>query len=221
MEKINFSVNKTVKPPPKRRRLFINRKSGAKERLEIVKWAATNGCDAMVVPLGEKISDKTDYIKLAKRYELLIEAGGCDFHLLLPRRLFLFNSDLFRMDQGKRNPKPHFCPTNPKTLSLIYENAGKLFSGYQSLVSPPRIFHLFPEKGLENIWCACPACRAFSAAEQNLLAVNSAADALANIDPDAWLSYLDLTKEPEISQSHNIGVKPRKNVFAIPSETRR
>jgi len=197
--------------PADRKRLFIDRKSGKREIVEIVKWAANDNYDALVFPLGKKLTEKTGYIKLAKRYDLLIEGGGCDFSLLVPKRLFFFHRDLFRMEHGRRKPYPHFCPTNPETISIITENAANLFAAYLPLVSVPRVFHLFPEKGRENIWCACPACRAFSPAEQNMIIVNSAADALAKLDPDARLSFLDLGAGAETLQSH--AVSPRKNMF--------
>ena len=214
MNKIDFSKKKAANLPPDRKRLFVDRKSGAKERVEIVKWAANNGYDALVFPLGEKLTEKTEYIKLAKRYELIIEAGGCDLSLLLPKRLFLFHRELFRMEQGKRKPAPHFCATNPETISIIFENAQNLFARYLPVVTAPRIYHLLPDKGKENIWCACPACRAFSHVEQYIIAVNSAADALAEIDPDAWLSFMDFGSR-DIVQSHCVGVMPRGNMFGI------
>ncbi|MDR1575636.1 MAG: hypothetical protein LBS37_06485, partial [Treponema sp.] len=53
------------------------------------------------------------------------------------------------------------------------------------------VFHLWPDQGHEKTWCACPDCRAFSPLEQNRIAVNSAADVLADLDPRARLSYLE------------------------------
>jgi hypothetical protein len=81
-------------------------------------------------------------------------------------------------------------------------------------VTIPRIFHLLPDEKYENTWCACPACRAFSPAEQNIIAVNSAADALAALDPDARISFLDYNNEPEKAT-----VPPRKNMFCLMNVT--
>ena len=193
-----------------RKRLFIDRKTSSRQRIENIKWAASNGYDAVVFSLGEKLNANSKCIKLAKRYELEIEAGGCDLSLLLLRRLFFFHRDLFRMEQGKRKLTHHFCPTNPKTIAIIAERAGYLLARSMPLVTVPRIFHLLPDKGHENSWCACPACRAFSLEEQNIIAVNTAADVLARLDPDAKISFYDYETEPEVK-----GVAPRKNVFRL------
>ena len=184
--------------------------------MEIIKWAASNGYDAVVFPLGEKINPKNEYIKLANHYDLKIEAGGRELSLLVPRKLFLLHSDLFRMEQGARTVKHHFCPTNHKSITIIAEQAGELFAGFMNVVSVPRVFHLLPDEGFENLWCACPACRAFSPAEQNIIAVNSAADALERLAPDARLSFLDLDNGlSEKPPADNRGIVPRKNMFGL------
>jgi hypothetical protein len=193
-----------------RKRIFIDRKTGTKQRTDIIKWAAQHNYDTIVIPLNEKISAKKIYIKLAKKYELNIEAGGHELSLLLPRRLFMFHSGLFRMEQGRRKSRRHFCPTNPKTTAIIAKQAAKLFSQSMQTVTEPRIFHLLPDQGHESIWCSCPACRAFSPAEQNIIAVNCAADALAKIDPEALLSYIEFEATPVAP-----GVVPRKNMFVL------
>jgi len=199
-----------------RKRLFVDTKSGKKDRIETIKWAAQNNYDTLVFPLAECFSGlHREYVKLIKKYELTIEAGGRELSLLLPRKLFMFHSDLFRMEQGKRKKKHHFCPTNPKTTAIITENAQKLFSCSMQIVTPKRVFHLLPDEGHETTWCACPACRAFSPAEQNIIAVNSAADVLAKLDPDARISFLDLNNEPE-----KAGITPRKNMFKLTNVTK-
>ncbi|MDR0301546.1 MAG: hypothetical protein LBI04_04435, partial [Treponema sp.] len=160
-----------------RKRLFLNTKAGKKDRIETIKWAAQNNYDTLVFPLLECYAGlHREYIKLIKRYELTIEAGGRELSLLVPRKLFMFNHDLFRMEQGRRKKKYHFCPTNPKTTAIIKENAQILFSRCLQTVTPRRVFHLLPDDGHENTWCACPACRAFTPAEQHIIAANSAAD---------------------------------------------
>lgn len=197
-----------------RKRLFIDKKTGAKERLKVIKWAAENKYDTLVFSLGDRFFKSKNrnqkYIKLAKRYAFIIEAGECDLSLLLPRRLFLLHRDLFRMEQGRRKSNHHFCPTNPKTTAIIAERAHYLFVRAAHEVTVPRIFHLLPDKGYENTWCACPACRAFSPAEQNLIVVNTAADALAKLDSDAQLAFFDFGDEDETE-----GIVPRKNTFRL------
>jgi len=195
-----------------RNRLFIDKKAGARQRLETIKWAVENNYDTLVFSLEDRFFKNRNmnfkYIKLAKQHSLLIEAGGHDFPLLLPKRLFFLHRDLFRMEQGKRKADHHFCPTNPGTTAIVARRARALFARAMRKVTSPRIFHLFPDEGYETTWCACPACRAFSPAEQNIIAVNTASDALAKLDPDARLSYYDFGTEPEAE-----GIAPRKNMF--------
>jgi len=193
-----------------RKRLFIDIKTNAREREKLIKMAVENECDTLVFSLEDKflLNKKFKYGKLIKHYELNIEAGGRDFHLLLPKKLFFFNRDLFRMEQGKRKKHHHFCPTNPRTIAIIAENANILLSRAMKVVTSPRIFHLLPEEGYESIWCQCPACRAFRPAEQYLIAVNIVADELAKLDPEAELVYIDFDTEPD-SQ----GISPRANMI--------
>ena len=209
----NFSSS-TSPEAQERVRFFIKPNTGRKQRAEIINWAAQNDYNTVVFPLSEKLSAKSECIKMAKQYGLYIEAGGCDLSLLMPRRLFMFQRALFRMEQGKRKKKHHFCPTNPKTASIILKRAKKLFSRSIQILSVPRIFHLLPDEGEENSWCACPACRAFSPYEQNIIAVNSAADILTKLDPQALLSFLNTGTQPEAE-----GVSPRKNMFQLNVKT--
>ncbi len=201
----------------KRKRLFINRKTSSKDRKKIILRAAEN-YDTVVFPLGEKLSAETDYIKLARKLNLNIEAGGRELSLLLPRKKFLFHRDLFRMEHGKRKLRHFFCPTNPKTTAAIAEQAEKLFSASLQILSSPRVFLLLPDEGQEKMLCACPACRAFSAAEQNVIAVSAAADVLAKLDPSALIAFADIRTELEIeaaSERGQTGIAPRINMFAI------
>jgi len=196
-----------------RKRLFISARTGAREREKTIKLAIENECNTLVFSLNDIVfSGKKNlkYMKLAKKYEINIEAGGYDLPLLLPKRLFMFNRELFRMFQGKRKNDHHFCPTNPRTTGIIAENARILISRAVQTVTQPRIFHLLPDKGFENIWCQCPACRAFRPYEQYLMAVNTAADIIAEYDKKARLVYIDLDTEPEAE-----GVRPRKNAIVL------
>ena len=197
-----------------RKRLFIGIKTGAKERLDTVKWAVENNYDTLVFSLGDRFFKSGNrnfkYIKLAKQHSLFIEAGGRDFPLLLPRRLFFLHRDLFRMEQGKRKADHHFCPTNPKTTAIVARRAHALFARVMREVTSPRIFHLLPDEGYETKWCACPACRAFSPAEQNIIAVNTASGALAKLDPAARLSFFDFGTELVAE-----GIAARENTFRL------
>jgi len=195
-----------------RKRLFISRKAGAGEREKMIKLAVENQCNTLVFSLDDKFFRlrKAKYFKLIEDYDLHVEAGGRDLSILLPKRLFFKHRDLFRMEQGRRKPAHHFCPTNPKTTDVISENAQILFARALQKVTSPRIFHLLPDEGHENTWCACPACRAFRPAEQYIIAVNTAADVLLKLDPDAKMAYNDFDPEPDAAR-----VKPRVNMFNL------
>jgi hypothetical protein len=196
-----------------RKRLFISKKTGAKEREKLIRLAVENECNTLVFPLDDIVfrnNVKLKYMKLVKHYSINVEAGGCDFSLFLPRKLFFFNRSLFRMERGKRKISHHFCTTNPKVIEIIAENAHSLFTRAMQVVTTPRIFHLQPDKGHQNTWCACPACRAFRPAEQYLIAINTAADALAKLDPKALVAYINFDTEPESE-----GIPARKNTMAI------
>ena len=194
-----------------RKRLFISKKTGGNERIKLIKLALENECNTFVFSLDDPFFTSKNrnqkYIKLLITYPVNIEAGGCDLSALLPKNLFMFNKELFRMEQGKRTSKHHFCPTNPKTIEYIAGNTYKLIGGAMPNVTSPRIFHLLPDEKHEGTWCKCPACRAFHPAEQYLIAVNTAADILAKLDPEAKLMYIDFDSEPEAAR-----VLPRKNM---------
>ena len=182
-----------------RKRLFINKKTNTKEREKTIRLAVENGCNTLVFSMDDRYfkNENSKYINLIKNYALNVEAGGREMSLLLPRSKFLFNGDLFRMAQGRRKADHHFCPTNPKTIAIISENSKNLFQQIMEKVTTPRIFHLLPDEGHENTWCACPACRAFRPAEQYMLAVNTVADILAKFDPEARLFYIDFDTAPQ------------------------
>jgi len=194
------------------KKLFISIKTSAGEREKMIKMAIENECNTLVFSLDDDFfitkNRNKKYIKLIKHYTLFIEAGGRDLPLFMPRSLFLFNKELFRMEQGKRKRAPHFCPTNPRTTAIIKEHAAFLITRAMQEITNPIVFHLYPEEGRENTWCQCPACRAFRPAEQYLIAVNSAADVLAKLAPDAKLIYIDFDTEPDAE-----GINPRANMM--------
>jgi len=194
-----------------RKRLFIDIKASAKEREKIIYLALENECNTLVFSLNDNYfkndNKKQKYTKLIKNYVLNIEAGGRDLPLLMPKQLFLLHRDLFRMEQGRRKADHHFCPTNPQTIAAITEKANILLADVLYKITAPRIFHMLPDKDNENTWCACPACRAFSPAEQYLIAVNTVADVLATLDNEAKIFYVDFDTEPDAE-----GISPRSNM---------
>lgn len=178
-------------------------------------WELRNSADTVIVSPNKsdikctnKLSRRMKLIfEKAAQYHLNIEVGGWELSNLVPRKYFLFNKELFRMESGERIKPIHFCSTNPDTIRLIQKESRKLFSSFPEI----NTFHLWPERDKENIWCNCPSCRAFSFAEQNIMAVNAAADVLAEIRPGAMLSYTEIENNTEEKPS----IKPRNNMFTI------
>ncbi|MDR1253191.1 MAG: hypothetical protein LBK62_13690 [Treponema sp.] len=223
-----------------RRRLIVDERLAAKERALLIRWAARNQYDALIFSLAAKgLWNKARSgrgIRLeTERYALILEAGGRDLSYLLPRRLFFFHQNMFRMDYGRRVKEHHFCATNPKTIRLIKITAEKLFvramAGMNAqpffrsrtgskVVQPPAVvpvFHLWPDRDHERTWCACPACRAFSPEEQNRIAINSVADVLAGLDPQARLSYFEAPAEISGNPADvpAVSIAPRANTFSL------
>jgi hypothetical protein len=214
----------TVKEPDKRRRLVITGTTPLSRREDFLIWAARNRIDALALPFAEKPSFlarltgkysrvRENLFNLAKRYALPVEIGGWELNRLIPRRYFFIKKDIFRMEGGKRVRDHNFCPTNPDTIALLRTGARRHFSEYPDVL----IFHLWPERGAEHLWCSCPSCRAFSREEQNRIAVSIAADVLAEINPEAKISYYENTEYNSTGESgdHPSEVGPRPNMFRL------
>jgi hypothetical protein len=168
-------------------RLALTGKGVRKYAEELPRWAALNRIDALVVSLRENSRKMQRFLDAARSFDLVIEAGGHDLSLLVPRSYFFFRRELFRMNSGKRKKDFNFCPTNPGAIAILKNNAEKIFRKYSGV----KVFHLWPDNDGKDAWCSCPTCRAFSPAEQNRIAVNAAADALAAVDPAASISFYE------------------------------
>jgi hypothetical protein len=195
------------------RRFIIPAGTKPKKAAAIVRWAARNGCDAIVISLRDPLPEN------ASPYSLAVERGGWDLSLLVPRRYFFFHRDLFRMEEGRRVKQYNFCPTNPGTISLLKRKAAAVFKKGTRPEESVRIWHLWPDRGHEKTWCSCPACRAFTPEEQNRIAVNAAADVLAEIDPEARLSCFPENSEENAADNNQDTLGPklllRPNVFIL------
>jgi hypothetical protein len=214
----------TVKEPDKWRRLVITGETPLSRWEDFLIWAVRNRIDALVLPFAEKPSFpagltgkksrvRENVLNLAKRYALPIEIGGRELDRLIPKRHFFTKRDIFRMEGGKRVRDHNFCPTNPETIALLKTEARRLFSEYPDVL----VFHLWPERNAEHLWCSCPSCRAFSREEQNRIAVNAASDALAEINPEAKISYYENTGYEHTGESggNPNEVSPRPNTFKL------
>jgi hypothetical protein len=198
----------------RRRLLFLEAPLG-RDPEALAAWAARNGIDALVFPLEDRLPWEKrvfgGYRRFrealrsgAERYAIALESGGWDLSLLLPRRYFWRNRELFRMEGGRRDRRYNFCATNHETIGVIQKEAERIFREHPEA----EVFHLWPDRGHEQQWCACPSCRAFSPAEQNRMAVNAAADVLAKINPRALISYYENSEE-------QIDIAPRINIFSL------
>jgi hypothetical protein len=204
--------------PENRRRLMVQGPVKSRDLDALITWTARNRTDALVFSLREKklwkkfLRPRSRIFETAEKYALGIEWGGWDLSLLAPRRYFFFNRELFRMDSGKRVKQYNFCPTTPETINLLKKQAAVIFREAADAApdAEGRIYHLWPDRGAERTWCSCPACRAFSPEEQNRIAVNAAADVLAEIDPHARLSWHEASGDSPESE-----IPLRKNLFRL------
>jgi hypothetical protein len=147
---------------------------------------------------------KERLFNITKKYDIAVEVGGWELSKLVPRPYFLLHRDMFRMKSGRREMSINFCPTSPNTIKVLSQEARKVFLHY----SETTIFHLWPDKGHENLWCSCPTCRAFTLEEQNRIAMNAVADVLLSVNPNARLSYYEASAE-------NTDIPMRPNTFKI------
>ncbi|GHU77726.1 hypothetical protein FACS189462_0360 [Spirochaetia bacterium] len=207
--------------PENRRRLMVQGPVKSRDLDALITWAARNRTDALVFSLREKklwkrfLKSRSLIFETAEKYALGIEWGGWDLSFLTPRCYFFFNRELFRMDSGKRVKQYNFCPTNHETINLLKKQAATIFraaiaASADADKNEERIYHLWPDRGAERTWCSCPACRAFSPEEQNRIAVNAAADVLAEIDPHARLSWYE-----ESDDSPESEIPLRGNLFRL------
>ncbi|MDR2103305.1 MAG: DUF4838 domain-containing protein [Treponema sp.] len=215
--KYPMEVSRAYKPSPiggagdaaSIQRFFMDPRAPLKSRKSRIIWAARNQIDVLIFSFRDAIlkrkpsREKADrggaspaslfvhprriLLKLMKSYALQLERGGWELSLLVPRRYFFFHRDFFRMNSGQRLRDHHFCPTNPATIRLIRKQGRALFSANPGV----EVFHLWPDRGYEKTWCSCPTCRAFTPAEQNRIAVNAAADALAAVNPRGRISFYE------------------------------
>jgi hypothetical protein len=206
--------------PENRRRLVVPPRVPGREIPALCRWAARNRVDALVFSLRDRgfrraLKTAGGMAGIEQDWGISIELGGWDLGFLIPRRYFLFRRDLFRMVGGKRKGDHHFCPTSPETIKLLRARMAALLERQEPWRGAGRVYHLWPDRGAEHLWCACPACRAFSPREQIRLAVNAAAALVAEQDPQALVSCWGNEENPaeQLPGSSEISLRP--NVFAI------
>ena len=219
------SVYVRSNPAPEcRRRLVIPPNTPGREILALGRWAGRNGVDALIFSLRDKRfrrakKNPADKItaELEKDWGLIIERGGWDLSVLVPSRFFFFNRELFRMEGGKRVKDHHFCPTNPETIVLLRRRMN-LFLEARNGTGRGLVYHLWPDRGAEDRWCACPACRAFMPREQIRLALNVLAALIGEKDPQARISCRGEEESPAEKLPGGSEITLRPNVFRLTEE---
>ncbi|MDR2468808.1 MAG: hypothetical protein LBD22_07600 [Spirochaetaceae bacterium] len=186
--------------------LCIDARHSYNEAYKLIKWAGRTQICEIAISLKPALNEKAlaKLYHLAKSYHLEVARGGFELSLLMPRYLFIIDHDLFRMEEGKRRNDVNFCASNHKTQELIKRNAEHFFSRCRGT----KRFYLLNEQ--PHSWCSCPACRAFSFEEQNLMAVCAAASVLAGIDSEAEIFYTGKLEEGQT-------LRPRTNMIALES----
>jgi hypothetical protein len=186
-------------------------------------WGIRGGIDAVVLPIVENgffsARNSETISREARAFGLVVEKGGWDLSALvfggglrgILGRAF-GPADLFRMEGGKRIRRGNFCPTSPESL----QRAGRAAALYFNQNKETQVFHFWPDRGAEDLWCSCPSCRAFSLNEQRRIAVTAAAAALTEINSEILVSYLENDDDPNDEKPENAAeLPPRKNMFKI------
>jgi len=125
-------------------------------------------------------------LPLLRERDMVVELGGHGLPALLPRHLFKTMPDAFRMEDGHRTPRHNFCPSSPAAKQEVQRNARQYFldhPGYD-------VYHVWADDIPGGGWCSCPACQGLSPSDQLLRATNWVAEALAQVEPAAQLSFI-------------------------------
>lgn len=159
------------------------------------------------IPEWAWLNQRDHALALLRERDMIIELGGHGLPALLPRTLFKTMPTAFREEAGKRAKQHNFCPSSPQTQAIIQENAKHYFRANPGI----QVYHLWADDIPGGGWCSCPDCAGLSSSDQLLLATNTVADALAEVEPTAELSfiaYLDTETPPR-------QIKPRPNVCLV------
>lgn len=106
---------------------------------------------------------------------------------LLPRSLFAFKPDWFRMDEnGKRIADFNLCPSQPEALAYVAARAEQL----ARLINVESERYFFWLDDVSNAACHCEKCRSLSVSDQQLLVVNAMLRGIRRYKASAKISYL-------------------------------
>jgi hypothetical protein len=184
-----------------------------------ISWAARNRMNTVFVhvtdepwALGSAPERQWQRVKqkalaLLRERGMTLEHGGHGLTAMVPRPLFRESPEAFRQHDGQRKPDHNFCPSSAVALRVLRQNAEAYFRARPEV----DVFHLWPDDIPGGGWCGCPECQGLSPSEQALLAVNAAAEALENVNPDASLSFLAYHDTEAVPAA----VRPRRNVALL------
>ena len=126
------------------------------------------------------VSHQASSLALCEELGLRLEVGDHGLSHLLPREQFTEHPEYFRMFQpedfrGKRQSDSNLCITNPQARRIVQENYHKKLANLEGVYAEHAWADDLPAGG----WCLCAACRAFSPADQAMLATRVLAEVVA------------------------------------------
>ena len=184
-----------------------------------IEWAARNRYNTIFIHTapndfgGGSIPEwawqrvRKEAMAMLQEREMIVEVGGHGLPALLPRKLFKTTPEAFREENGKRTKKHNFCPSSPQAKAAVQENARRYFQANPDV----DVYHIWADDIPDGGWCSCKKCARLSTSDQLLLATNTVAAVLAEVHPDAeisFIAYLDTEAPP--SQ-----IEPRNNVCLL------
>jgi len=148
-------------------------------------------------------ANRAEYLPVLKERRTILEFGGHILPSFVPRELFEEHADYFRMNEkGERIADHNFCP-NSGAIEVLKDNVERFFAELPEIT----YFHVWADDLAGGGWCHCPKCNHLSPQDQNMLAMNAAAEVLARVNPKAalaLLAYHDTAQVPAIPPASNL-----------------
>lgn len=138
---------------------------------------------------------------------MTVEVGGHGLPALLPRARFKEMPLAFREEHGQRTKRHNFCPSSPQAKATVQANARRYFLDNPSA----DVYHLWADDIPGGGWCSCAACAKLSSSDQLMLATNMVAEVLADVAPQAELSFIAYL-DTEVPATR---IAPRPNVCLL------
>ena len=146
---------------------------------------ARHSLSALVTLMETK--DYRDLIDYAHSRGLAVEYEMHAAGYLMPPELYAEHPEYFRINaKGERTADCNFCVSEPKALSLFAARAAGLA---ENLYGSSDTFYFWMDDGYD-LHCHCPCCRALSASDQQLIAINAMLREIKKKKPNARMAYL-------------------------------